>query len=125
MPFANMTSISSRNIDFHQLKQLMDEKMLYLIDVREKSELLETGTLPDSVNIPLAEVESALQLSNDEFENKYSKNKPINTATIVFSCRLGKRSEMAMQTAIKLGYTNVLNYSGGWNDWEKQTQCSN
>lgn len=52
MPFANMTSISSRNIDFHQLKQLMDEKMLYLIDVREKSELLETGTLPDSVNIP-------------------------------------------------------------------------
>lgn len=52
----------------------------------------------------VAEVESALQLTRDQYKNKYGRDKPECDTRIIFSCRSGKRSDMAMQIALKLGF---------------------
>lgn len=114
----NMSCDASRSVNYDKLKKLIKEKSVHLIDVREKHELLETGVLPNSVNIPLGEIESALTMPRDEFKIKYNHNKPNSEEKIIFSCRTGGRSGRAMQIALKLGYENVLNYDGGWLDWE-------
>lgn len=48
----NMSCDASRSVNYDKLKKLIKEKSVHLIDVREKHELLETGVLPNSVNIP-------------------------------------------------------------------------
>lgn len=42
----------SNEVTFDYVKSLKDNKEVLLIDVREPSELEETGTIPGSINIP-------------------------------------------------------------------------
>lgn len=46
------TKNPSRNFDFNQLLEKKKDKNVVLIDVREQSEINETGKLPDSIHIP-------------------------------------------------------------------------
>lgn len=109
-----------KSVDFDTVRSLKDNRSTLLVDVREPEELKETGVLPASINIPLGEVENALKTMGDkEFHSKYGHNKPASETPLVFSCRSGKRSEMAAKTAVSLGYKNVSNYTGGWLDWEE------
>jgi len=110
-------------VSYNFVEGVKDEKDILLIDVREPSELAETGIIPGSINIPLAEVENALKnLSSEEFFNRYGRQKPSKNFPLVFSCRSGKRSEAASTIAQKLGYNNINNYSGGWLDWEQKNK---
>ena len=36
---------------------------------------------------------------------------------LVFSCMAGVRSKKAVVIASSCGYTNLLDYGGGWYDW--------
>lgn len=91
-----------------------------LIDVREPSEVEEFGKIPTSVNIPLGQVEKALKLSEEEFKKIYSIDKPALDHYIIFHCRTGRRSQVAAEIAVKLGYNNVSNYVGSWVDWAEK-----
>lgn len=52
----------------------------------------------------MGEVENALKnLTNEEFKNKYGREKPNSQSHVVFSCLKGRRSEEAMEIAKKLG----------------------
>ncbi|KAK4881145.1 hypothetical protein RN001_004464 [Aquatica leii] len=105
---------------YKEVKSIKDTKCALLVDVREPKELQETGVLPYSVNIPLGQLEHALnKLSNDEFKRLYGRLKPTLDYPLVFSCKSGSRSQKAAEIAQKLGYRNVSNYLGGWNDWAK------
>lgn len=105
---------------YEEVKDLPNHPEKLLIDVREPSELIEFGKIPTSVNIPLGELEQALQLSKDDFKNKYSIDKPELDHYIIFHCRSGRRSQQAAEIAVKLGFTNVSNYVGSWLDWAEQ-----
>ncbi|KAJ3653451.1 hypothetical protein Zmor_012701 [Zophobas morio] len=108
---------------FEDVKSVKNLKDTVLIDVREPSELQETGVLPHSINIPLGEVESVLGcLPPDEFQKRFNTPKPDFSTPIIFSCYMGKRSASAQQTAARLGFKNVKNYAGGWADWEDKTK---
>lgn len=37
--------------------------------------------------------------------------------TLVFTCQMGGRSQQAAQVAATAGYTTILNYTGGADDW--------
>ncbi|XP_014239273.1 putative thiosulfate sulfurtransferase, mitochondrial isoform X2 [Cimex lectularius] len=97
-----------------------------IIDVREPNEISETGIIPGGVNIPLGTVKAAMELPPDEFLSKYGKKKPDLDTKIIVSCRSGKRSTDAYQCLEKLGYTNLLNYDGGWLGYDKykKEKCS-
>lgn len=114
---------SSNVVSYEYIKNLAPDSTELLIDVREPAELQETGTLPNSVNIPLNNLEETfLKLSMEEFKSKVGKTKPDKDAIIIVSCKLGGRSAKAQGILTQLGYKNVKNYSGGWADWAKHLE---
>ncbi|XP_040021098.1 thiosulfate sulfurtransferase/rhodanese-like domain-containing protein 3 [Gasterosteus aculeatus] len=113
---------SSAGVNYEQLKRLLAGRKAVVIDVREPSELMEYGHIPGSINVPLGQVNTALQLAQEEFHEKYGAVMPQQTDNIVFTCRSGVRSLKALDTAVSLGYKDVQNYLGGWLDWEKNEQ---
>jgi rhodanese-related sulfurtransferase len=115
----------SDEVTVEYVKGLKNDKNVLLIDVREPSELEKTGTIPGSINIPLATLEQTLQSSsNEDFQNLYKRDKPSLDATLVFSCHMGRRSQMALNAAKKLGYMNAKHYPGGWAGWAKETNTN-
>jgi rhodanese-related sulfurtransferase len=82
----------------------VDNKDAVLIDVREPWELETFGSFPDAVNIPLGEVHDALQMTEEDFQSKYSRGKPSADDKIVMYCMGGIRSRRALNSALSLGY---------------------
>uniref|UniRef100_A0A3Q2EHM6 Thiosulfate sulfurtransferase/rhodanese-like domain-containing protein 3 n=1 Tax=Cyprinodon variegatus TaxID=28743 RepID=A0A3Q2EHM6_CYPVA len=99
-------SSEARNtdVDYEQLKRLLAEGKTAVVDVREPWELREYGFIPGSVNVPLGQVSSALQLAPEEFREKYDGEMPRQTDNVVFVCLAGVRSKTALNTAASLGY---------------------
>lgn len=112
----------SSEVTYEQLKQLLAGRSAVVIDVREPWELREYGFIPGSINVPLGQVKTALQLGPEEFKEKYGGEMPVQTDNIVFSCLAGIRSKEALDTAGSLGYKDAQHYPGGWKDWEKNEQ---
>jgi adenylyltransferase/sulfurtransferase len=95
------------NITPLELKKKLDAyEPLQLIDVREKAEHEHFnigGTL-----IPLGELM--------EHTNTIKKNIPV-----VFYCKMGIRSQIAIQRLNeKFGYSNLVNLQGGVDRWKKE-----
>lgn len=98
-----------------ELKNLIDSKGKYvLIDVREKDELVH-GMIPTAHNIPLGELESALDLSSDEFNRKYGFVL-VKSARLIFHCRSGGRSKKATELALQKGF-HAENFEGSILAW--------
>lgn len=109
-------------IDKKGVKSLLTTKEgFYLIDVREPEELKQ-GFIETSRNIPVGQVFQAFQLDDKDFEDKYKFEKPPKTAKVVVYCKAGGRSTDAANTLSSLGYTNLYNYVGSYNDWLKPSE---
>ncbi|XP_018420419.1 PREDICTED: thiosulfate sulfurtransferase/rhodanese-like domain-containing protein 3 [Nanorana parkeri] len=106
-------------IKYEELKDLMKNDGVVLIDVREPWETKEYGIIKGSVNIPLGDLQAALQLSPKEFEAKYHVKLPEKSNTVVFSCLAGIRSGRALEVATSLGYSRIHHYSGGFEEWAR------
>ncbi len=86
--------------------ELIENPDLFVIDVREPSELEETGHIPGAVNIPVKTLADNLALLPADLD-----------APIVVYCKSGTRSTFAWTVLNLLGYTNVRNMSAGMNGW--------
>lgn len=106
-------------IKYEELKDLLKNDGVVLIDVREPWEIKEYGLIKGSINIPLGDLQAGLQLTPEEFEAKYHKKLPEKSNTLVFSCLAGIRSGRALEVATSLGYNRVHHYSGGFDDWTR------
>ena len=51
------------------------------------------------------------------FEENFGFTKPELDQTLVLTCKAGIRSMHAAQFAAQAGYTNLINYGGGADDW--------
>ena len=88
----------------------MDSESGYIIiDARTQSEYDE-GHIPGAILIPEYEVA-------DRAENEL----PHKDQLILVYCRSGRRSKIAAEELVKLGYTNVKEF-GGIIDWEYETE---
>jgi rhodanese-related sulfurtransferase len=91
-----------------------------IIDVREPSELLETGTIPNSKNIPVSTSPDAFFLSPEEFEDKFGWERPGPDTEVVFFCKAGVRSKAAARMAQQAAFGGKTSeYPGSWLDWVK------
>lgn len=92
-----------------------------VIDVRTRPEVQATGSLGPGVHvIPVQEIIERNvfgAMDAEEFEAEYGFAKPTPEQTIVFSCAAGIRSVYACQAAAMAGYTKLINYTGGANEW--------
>ena len=96
-----------------------EESGYCIIDVRGKDEIQFTGKLNDVVEtLPLPYIaEGALVMDDEDFKEEFGFEKPSLDETIVFSCAAGIRSQHAGQFAKMAGYTDILDYMGGANEW--------
>ena len=89
-----------------EVKALMDRESGYVIlDVREQYEYDE-GHIPGAILIPYGEIEDCAE-----------KELPDKDQLILVYCRSGRRSKIAAEELVKLGYTNVKEF-GVIIDWE-------
>lgn len=93
-------------ISASEAKEIMDsEEDIVILDVREKNEYKE-GHIENAVLLPLGDIEFDAE---DVLTDKDQR--------ILVYCRSGRRSQMASQELVELGYTNVYDF-GGVLDWE-------
>ena len=98
--------ISYDQISGAQAKALMDSESGYIIiDARTRSEY-DQGHILGAILIPECEIA-------DRAKNELPDKKQL----ILVYCRSGRRSKIAAEELVKLGYTNVKEF-GGIIDWE-------
>ena len=89
-----------------EAKALMDSESGYiLIDARTQEEYDE-GHIPGAILIPEYEI-----------ADRAEKELPDKDQLILVYCRSGRRSKIAAEELVKLGYTNVKEF-GGIIDWK-------
>ena len=93
------------NITAEEAKQIMDSEEGYIIlDVRTQEEY-------DQGHIP-----GAIVISHDEIEEKAEEVLTDKKQMILVYCRSGRRSKLAAEALVELGYTNIKEF-GGIIDW--------
>ena len=92
-------------ITAEQAKTIMDtEKDYVIIDARTEEEFAE------------GHIENAILIPEYEIANRAEKELPDKEQLILVYCRSGRRSKIASEELVNLGYTNVKEF-GGIIDW--------
>lgn len=98
-----------QQISAQEAKVLMDSEENYIIiDARTQAEY-DQGHIPGAIMIPEYEI-----------AQRAEKELPEKDALILVYCRSGRRSKIAADALVKLGYTNVKEF-GGIIDWPYET----
>ena len=111
LPFGCVGCLDGGSAIYEQIsgaeaKALMDSENGYIIiDARTQSEYDE-GHIPGAILIPEYEI-----------ADRAEKELPDKNQLILVYCRSGRRSKIAAEELVKLGYTNVKEF-GGIIDWE-------
>ena len=98
------------NITAQQAKEIMDTQKGYIIlDTRTQEEYAQSH-IPGAILIPYDEIlDKAESILTDK-----------NQLILVY-CRSGRRSKLAAQDLVKLGYTNIKEF-GGIIDWPYEVE---
>jgi rhodanese-related sulfurtransferase len=100
------------------LAKLIDSKDVFLLDVREPSEFCRFH-IPGSVNVPRGVLEQACEWDYEETVPSLAQRREME---IVVICRSGKRSLLAAERMMEMGFSNVSSLMTGvkgWNDFEQ------
>ncbi len=98
------------NITAEEAKQIMDSEEGYIIlDVRTQEEY-------DQGHIP-----GAIVISHEEIAEKAEDVLTDKDQLILVYCRSGRRSKIAAEALVELGYTNIREF-GGISDWPYETE---
>ena len=99
-----------RRIDGREAKEIMDSEEGYIIlDTRAQYEY-------DESHIP-----GAIVIPHDEIKDKAEQMLPDKDQLILVYCRSGRRSKLASQDLVALGYTNIKEF-GGIIDWPYEVE---
>ncbi len=87
-----------------------------LLDVREPAEW-EKGHIPGVLLVPRGMLEWYADPTTPYAKPELTTQRD---ARIIVTCASGGRSMLAAETLRKMGYTDVVNMAGGFNEWSKQ-----
>lgn len=93
------------NITAEQAKEIMDSQEGYIILDTRTQEEYDEGRIPGAILIPYDEVADRAEDILDDKDQ-----------LILVYCRSGRRSKLAAEDLVKLGYTNIKEF-GGIIDW--------
>ena len=102
-------SATYEQISGAEAKALMDSESGYIIIDARTQEEYDQGHIPGAIMIPEYEI-----------ADRAEKELPNKDQLILVYCRSGRRSKIAAEELVKLGYTNVKEF-GGIIDWEYET----
>lgn len=98
--------MQSNGINVQQLKTMIDQKVIKLIDVRENFEIQRDGSIENSLHVPYAQIEN--------FFKNIKLSQP--NEKFVLYCHSGQRTYHALQ---KLKNGNIYHLVGGISNWIK------
>ena len=99
-------SATYEQISGAEAKALMDSESGYIIIDARTQEEYNQGHIPGAIMIPEYEI-----------ADRAEKELPDKDQLILVYCRSGRRSKIASEELVKLGYTNVKEF-GGIIDWK-------
>ena len=103
---SNGGSATYEQISGAEAKALMDSESGYIIIDARTQEEYDEGHIPGTILIPEYEI-----------ADRAEKELPDKDQLILVYCRSGRRSKIAAEELVKLGYTNVKEF-GGIIDWK-------
>lgn len=103
---SNGGSATYEQISGAEAKALMDSESGYIIIDARTQEEYDEGHIPGAILIPEYKI-----------ADRAEKELPDKDQLILVYCRSGRRSKIAAEELVKLGYTNVKEF-GGIIDWE-------
>ena len=106
----NSANDSVKRLNFDEANELI-LKGAFIIDVREESEVAQSGKVTDALHIPRGLIEFQL--------NPEAQNNPMGIqkdSDILVYCAAGVRSALAAKTLQDLGFENVYNL-GSLSEW--------
>lgn len=98
------------NITAKQAKEIMDSRQDYIILDTRTQEEYEQGHIPGAILIP-----------HDQIKESAESLLPDKDQLILVYCRSGRRSKLAAQDLLSLGYTNIKEF-GGIIDWPYEVE---
>ena len=99
------TELGYQQITAEEAKVIMDTETDYIIIDARTDEEFAAG-----------HIEGAIMIPEYEIANRAEEQLPDKDALILVYCRSGRRSKIASEELVKLGYTNVKEF-GGIIDW--------
>ena len=106
----NDLEVTYMNITAEEAKQIMDSEEGYIIlDVRTQEEY-------DQGHIP-----GAVVISHEEIAEKAEEVLTDKDQLLLVYCRSGRRSKIAAEALVELGYTNIKEF-GGIIDWPYEVE---
>ncbi|KAK2067554.1 hypothetical protein P8C59_001288 [Phyllachora maydis] len=107
--------------DFEEIQKIVKEpKNMVIVDVREASELQETGRIPGAIHIPITTQPDSFHVTDEEFEDRLGYPRPDKDTELLTYCRSGVRAHAAAEIARAAGWTKLGEYPGSWLDWTKK-----
>ena len=98
------------NITAQEAKEIMDSQQGYVILDTRTQEEYEESHIPGAIVIP-----------HDEIKEKAEAVLTDKDQLILVYCRSGRRSKLAAQDLVELGYTNIKEF-GGIIDWPYEVE---
>ena len=98
------------NITAEEAKKIMDSEEGYIILDTRTQEEYDEGHIPGAIVIP-----------HDEITDRAEEELPDKDQLLLVYCRSGRRSKLAAEALVKLGYTNIKEF-GGIIDWPYETE---
>ena len=106
---------SIETLNSSEVKKLVENNEITLIDVRDIREIWKEGTVENSKHIPRGMLEFWL----DPESTYYQANKIKNIKKMVLFCALGLRSALATKALTDMGFKNVAHVDGGFDALKK------
>ena len=106
---------SIETLNSTEVKKLVENNEITLIDVRDIRELWKEGTIENSKHIPRGMLEFWLDPESTYFQT----NKIKDIKKMVLFCALGWRSALATKSLVDMGFNNVAHVEGGFDALKK------
>jgi|TARA_B100000900_G_C20054257_1_gene503190 rhodanese-related sulfurtransferase len=106
---------SIETLNSAEVKKLVENNEITLIDVRDIREIWKEGTIENSKHIPRGMLEFWL----DPESTYHQANKINDLKKMVLFCALGLRSALAAKSLVDMGFKNVAHVDGGFDALKK------
>ena len=101
-------------IAVHDAVPLIEDPDVLFVDVRDATEISQTGILPGALHAPRGFLEFIADSQTSMHAPELASGK-----RVVVYCASGGRSVLAAKTLVDMGIPNVLNLAGGFAAWKE------
>lgn len=103
------------NLSPDEVYQRLQKGNCTVVDIREKDEVAETGTIPGATHIPRGVLEFHVDPGSPSYRADLTPDQ-----SMILVCADGQRSALATETLKSLGFLNVAHLRGGFRAWIRQ-----